>query len=112
LAVVPDADKMKTEGVRNSVIFHYNARAKPDSLFIVQTWDISRKTLVSAENNEHSAIYYYPGFFRSKLIADGQIVKTHDVWITSDQWLCLLEEEPIPIYFDKAAYYLIPHTLT
>ncbi|MBO9199550.1 MULTISPECIES: hypothetical protein [Niastella] len=97
-------NKMISEGVPNSVIFRYTAKVKPDSLFIVQTWDISRKTLVSADKNEHSAIYYYPGFFRTKLIADGQVMKKHDVWITSNGWLCLLEEEPIPIYFKKEQY--------
>lgn len=98
------ADKVITEGVPNSVIFHYSTTAKPDSLFIVQTWDISRKTLVPPDKHEHSAIYYYPGFFNTKLIADGQIVKTHDLWITSDGWLCLLEDNPIPVYFKKEEY--------
>lgn len=94
-------NKMITRGVPNSVIFHYTARVKPDSLFIVQTWDMSRKTLVSSDKHEHSAIYYYPGFFKTKLIADGQIVQTQDLWITSDGWLCLLEEQPVPVYFKK-----------
>ena len=94
-------DKMIGEGVPNSVVFHYTAKVKPDSLFIVQTWDITRKTLVSADKHEHSAIYYYPGFFRTRLIADGQVVKRHDLWITSKGWLCLIEEEPIPVYFKK-----------
>ena len=98
------ANKMITEGVPNSVIFHYAARVKPDSLFIVQTWDISRKTAVSSDQHEHSAIYYYPGYFKTKLIADNQVVKTHDLWITSDGWLCLLEEQPIPVYLKKEQY--------
>lgn len=95
------ANKMITEGVPNSVIFHYDARVKPDSLFIAQTWDISRKTLVPTDKHEHSAIYYYPGFFKAKLIADGQIVKTHDLWITSGGWLCTLDDEPAPVYLKK-----------
>ena len=99
------ADKMVTEGVPNSVVFHYDATAANDSVFIVQTWDIRRKKLVSKFNQEHSAIYYYPGFFRTKLIADGEIVKTHDLWITSDGWLCLQEDEPVPLYFRKDRVY-------
>ena len=98
------ANKMVAEGVPNSVIFRYTARVKPDSLFIVQTWDMSRKTPVSRDKHEHSAIYYYPGFFKAKLVADGQIMKTHDIWITSGGWLCLLEREPIPVYFKKEEY--------
>jgi hypothetical protein len=96
------ADKMITEGVPNSVVFHYDASAADtDSVFIVQTWDIRRKKLVSRQKHEHSALYYYPGFFKTKLIVDKQVVKTHDLWITSDGWLCLAEEEPAPLYFKK-----------
>lgn len=98
------ANKIVTEGVPNSVIFHYTAKTKPDSLFIVQSWDLSRRTLVSADKHEHSAIYYYPGFFKAKLIADSQIVKTHDLLIASGGWLCLLEKEPVPVYFKKEQY--------
>ncbi|WP_031528205.1 hypothetical protein [Dyadobacter crusticola] len=95
-------DKIVTEGVPNSVVFHYDARAaKTDSVFIVQTWDISRKKLVPKDKREHSSIYYYPGYFNTKLIADNQIVKTQDLWITSGGWLCLAEEEPVPLYFKK-----------
>ncbi|WP_215235989.1 hypothetical protein [Dyadobacter linearis] len=96
------ADKIMTEGVPNSVVFHYNAKAaRTDSVFIIQTWDMRRRTHVSKVKNYHSAIYYYPGYFNTKLIADNQIVKTHDLWITSDGWLCLAEDEPTPVYFKK-----------
>ena len=58
------ADKIISEGVPNSVVFTYDASAADtDSIFIVQTWDMRRKTLVSKSNNKHSAIYFYPGFF-------------------------------------------------
>jgi hypothetical protein len=96
------ADKIKTEGVPNSVVFHYNAKAaKTDSVFIVQTWDMSRKKRVSRNDTDHSAIYYYPGYFRTKLVVDQQLVKEHDLWITSGGWLCLAEQAPVPVYFTK-----------
>lgn len=96
------ADKVYSTGVPNSVVFHYDASKVPsDSVFIVQTWDISRKTWVSRDNHEHSAIYYYPGYFRTKLIVDGEIVKTHDLQIATDGWLCLAEQDPQPLYFSK-----------
>ncbi len=98
------ADKMVSNGVPNSVIFHYSARQEPDSLFIVQTWDDSRKMRVPADKTEHSAIYYYPGFFRTKLIADEQVMKTHDLLIGSDGWLGLIEERPVPIYLPRTEY--------
>lgn len=96
------ADKVMSKGVPNSVVFTYDASAaNTDSIYIVQTWDIRRKTLVSKYNNKHSAIYYYPGFFNTKLIIDSIVVKSHDLQITSDGWLGLVENEGIPVYFKK-----------
>jgi len=98
-------NKIKSEGVPNSVIFHYDATAaKTDSVFIVQTWDIRRKKLVPKLRHEHSAIYYYPGFFNTKLIVDGEVVKSHELWITSDGWLATADAEPVPVYFKKEEY--------
>ncbi len=99
------ADKMVTKGVPNSVVFHYDARAaKTDCVYIVQTWDIRRKTRVPKDRRAHSALYYYPGFFRTRLLVDGQVAKTHDLCINTDGWLALVEEEPIPFYFKKTDY--------
>lgn len=97
------ANKVLSKGVPNSVIFTYDASASPtDSVFIVQTWDIRRKTLVPKDQKHHSAVYYYPGFFRSKLIIGQTIVKTHDIQIATDGWLGMVENEPRPIYFKKS----------
>ena len=97
------ANKILSEGVPNSVIFTYDASASPtDSIYIVQTWDIRRKTLVTKDQKHHSAVYYYPGFFRSKLIIGQTIVKTHDIQIATDGGLGLVENEPRPIYFKKS----------
>lgn len=98
-------NKVIAEGVPNTVIFHYDAAAATtDSVFIVQTWDITRKRLVPKDKHEHSAIYYYPGFFRTKLIVDGEVVKHHDLQITSNGWLGLIETEEVPLYFKKEEY--------
>lgn len=97
-----EANKIKKDGVPNSVIFTYDAsKATTDSIFIVQTWDTRRKTLVSKTNHNHSAIYYYPGYFRSKLIIDSTIVKTHDIQTRTNGWLCLAKKDDTPLYFTK-----------
>jgi hypothetical protein len=70
-------------------------------VFIVQTWDMSRRIAVPPTGTDYSAIYYYPGYFKAKLIVDTQIVRTHDLMITSDGWLALAEADPVPIYFKK-----------
>lgn len=96
------ADKAFDVGLPNSVVFHYDATAATtDSVFIVQTWDIRRKARVSVNQRAHSAIYYYPGYFRTKLIVGNKVVKTHDLQIASGGWLCLAENEPQPVYFRK-----------
>lgn len=96
-------DKIFGEGVPNSVVFTYDAtKARTDSVFIVQTWDITRKTLVPKNGHKHSAIYYYPGFFRTKLVVDNQIVRSQDLQISSNGWLTMIEMEKAPVYFDEA----------
>lgn len=98
------ADKMFTKGLPNSVVFTYDAsNSRSDSIYITQTWDITRKVLVDKTNHQHSAIYYYPGYFRSKLIIDSIIVKEHDVQIATDGWLGLVEKPfgQVPLYFTK-----------
>jgi hypothetical protein len=95
-------NKIKITGVPNSVIFSYDASKSPsDSVFIVQTWDIRRKTLVPKNGRKHSAIYYYPGFFNTKLIIDSIIVKRQDLQVSSNGWLGLVQTEGNPIYFTK-----------
>lgn len=97
-------NKVISEGVPNSVVFTYDATAaQTDSVHIAQTWDIRRKTLVSRDKHAHSAIYYYPGFFNAKLLVDGEVMKSENLQITSDGWLCLAENEPAPLYFKKEA---------
>jgi hypothetical protein len=96
------SNKIMSEGVPNSVVFHYKTPVSPtDSVFICQSWDLRRKVAVSPAGTTHSAIYYYPGYFVAKLIVDTQIVLTHTIMITSDGWLALAEGDPIPIYFKK-----------
>jgi hypothetical protein len=94
------ADKMVTSGLPNSVVFHYDATAAiSDSVFICQTWDFTRKTLVPKDQHAHSAIYYYPGYFRTKLLADHKVMRTHDLLVGTKGWLALVERDPVPLYF-------------
>jgi hypothetical protein len=95
-------DKAVSEGVPNSVVFHYKAPvASTDSVFIVQTWDMRRKKAVPANGSEYSSIYYHPGYFNAKLVVDTQIVKTQNLMISSGGWLGLVDNDPIPLYFTR-----------
>lgn len=97
---------MLTKGLPNSVVFDFDASkaSDQDSIFICQTWDIRRKVLVNKNDKHHSAIYYYPGYFRAKLMVGEQIVKEHDIQIKTDGWLGLVEAEwgVQPLYFKSS----------
>lgn len=89
-----------TKGIPNSVIFRYDATASPtDSVFIQQSWDPSRRQLVSKNGHEHTSIYYHPGSFRAKLVVGNQIVQEHNLLIPSDGWHVAVMQEPVPVYF-------------
>lgn len=101
------SNKVVMEGVPNSVIFNYDATAAAgtDTVFISQTWDLRRKVTVPRHQKEYSAIYYSPGYFRAKLIVGDQIVKEHDLLISSGGWLALIDQKnAVPLYFKKEEF--------
>ena len=94
-----------TTGLPNSVVFEYDARAAPtDSVFIQQSWDPTRRKLVSRTGRQHTSIYYHPGYFRAKLVVGQQIVQEHDLLIPSQSWHVALLQEPVPVYYQAADY--------
>lgn len=89
--------------IPNSVVFDYDARKSPeDSVIIQQSWDKQLRTTVSKNSNQHTLIYYYPGFFQPKLIVGGRVVCEHNLLIRSDGWISAVMRSPIPVYFQKA----------
>jgi hypothetical protein len=94
--------KVISEGVPNSVIFDYDAtRAPEDSVIIQQSWDKKLQTKVPKNKHQHTSIYYYPDFYRAKLIVAGEIVKEHSLLIKTDGWLTVVATSPVPVYFKK-----------
>lgn len=88
------------KGIPNSVVFKYNAAAAGnDSVFIQQSWDVRRRFAVPANGNTYTSMYYYPGFFKAKLVVGKKIVKEHDLLISSEGWLAAVDQEPVPVYF-------------
>jgi hypothetical protein len=100
------SNKTVMEGVPNSVIFTYDAKAAGNvPVFIAQSWDLRRKVTVPANEQEYSTIYYTPGYFRAKLIVGEKVVKEHDLMISSGGWLALAEQEKdVPVYFKKEEF--------
>lgn len=88
------------EGIPNSVVFTFNvAAAKTDCLYIQQTWDDRKRFKIKKEQTKATSIYYYPGYYKAKLVVDNQVVKNHDLYIKTKGWLSLVEQEPVPVYF-------------
>lgn len=86
-------------GLPNSVIFNYDLSSlNVDSAFIQQSWNEALTFQIDPERNTASGIYYYPGYFRAKLIANDQIVKEHDVYIKTDGWRAIIQEKNVPRY--------------
>jgi hypothetical protein len=94
--------KVVTQGLPNSVIFSYDATKAPtDSVIIQQSWDKNLQVKVSKFEHQHTSIYYYPDYFKAKLIVAGKVVSMHRLLITTDGWLPIVTQSPVPVYFGK-----------
>jgi hypothetical protein len=93
-----------TRGIPNSVVFRYDASraSAADSVFIQQSWDPARRQRVPNNGNAHTSVYYYPGYYRAKLVVNQQVVREHDVIIPSEGWVTTIPQEPVPVYFSPA----------
>ena len=88
-----------TDDLPNSVVFNYEAVSAKDSrLMIQQSWDSSRRELIDARGNTHSSIYYYPGYFKAKLLVNERIVRETPVFIQTKGWKGIIGKQPLPIY--------------
>ena len=72
-----------SDEIPNSVIFEYDASQANDTsiIEIQQSWDNRKRIEVSKKDSIATCIYYRPGFFKSKLVVDGAVVKENDVFI-------------------------------
>jgi hypothetical protein len=85
--------------VPNTVVFKYDAsNSNADSVFIQQSWDPKRRFKVDINHHEYTSTYYMPGHYRAKLVLNDSVVREHDVFIESTDWMGFLYKEPIPIY--------------
>ncbi|MCB0640479.1 MAG: hypothetical protein KDC44_02530 [Phaeodactylibacter sp.] len=101
--VVPDQVRFSSrpiaQGLPNTVVFDLDLEGlRSDSLHIQQDWDKTRTIQLRRGQKQATGIYYYPGYFRAKLLVDGQILKEHDLFIKSQGWLGTVDYKPIPTY--------------
>ncbi len=89
--------KVVTNELPNSVVFNYDVgNIKTDSVFIQQSWDPSRREQVSAKAHQHTSIYYFPGFFKAKLLIGNQVVKEHEIFIKTKGWMGIVQQQSVP----------------
>ena len=94
--------KIVSEGLPNSVVFNYDATKSPyDSVIIQQSWDRHLQKKVSKYDHQHTSIYYYPDYYKAKLIVGTRIVSMHRLLIKSKGWMPAVTQSPVPVYFSK-----------
>lgn len=87
-------------GVPNSVIFNFDASKAPaDSVVLQQSWDTTLRTIVSKYEQQHTLIYYFPGYFEPRLIVNGKIVQQKGLLLPSNGWVTAYVRPPVPVYF-------------
>ena len=87
-------------GIPNTVQFRYDATdSNADSMFIQQSWNPQLRFRVKKTAHQYASTYYFPGYFRAKLVLNDSVVREHDLYLRSEGWLGTLDRNPIPAYF-------------
>ncbi|WP_422080195.1 hypothetical protein [Ulvibacterium sp.] len=88
-----------TSGLPNSVVFDLELNGiQSDSIHIQQYWDPTKTIKLRLGQKQATGQYYFPGYFRAKLLVDGTVLKQHDLFIKTEGWLGTLDYNPIPKY--------------
>ncbi len=91
-----------TKGLPNSVVFDFDLKGvNSDNMLIQQYWDETKTIAIDKNQTQATGQYYFPGYFRAKLLIDNTIVKEHDLFIKSNGWLGTIDYNPIPKYFKE-----------
>jgi len=95
------SSKVLSNEYPNSVVFDFNIPndIDADSLFIQQYWDVTKTISISKGQKKATGIYYFPGYFKAKLLVNNKSVQEHDLFLKSNGWLGLVEYNPVPKYF-------------
>lgn len=104
--------RLLSEGLPNTVVFNVDMKQmSTDHIRIQQSWDSTKTIPLRNGQTEATGFYYYPGYYRAKLIADEKVIKEHDLFIRSEKWMATLDLEPVPTYI-KPADLLFDHAMT
>ncbi|WP_435625730.1 hypothetical protein [Flagellimonas sp.] len=91
-----------TQGLPNTVVFDVDFDGiESDSIHIQQYWDPTKTISLTKGQKQATGQYYFPGYFRAKLLVEGEIIKEHDLFIKTDGWLGTIDYGPIPKYYES-----------
>lgn len=97
--------KPVAKGLPNSVVFDLDlGDLSSDSMYIQQYWDPTKTIKIAPGQKQATGIYYFPGYFRAKLLVDGEILQEQDLFIKSEGWMATLDYEPIPKYIPRETF--------
>lgn len=110
------SSKNVTNSYPNSVVFDFDLKSiTSENIQIQQYWDPTKTIDIQQDQNQATGIYYYPGYFKAKLLVDKQIIKQHDLFLRSNGWIGTIEYAPIPKYYkptsDQSAILQFPSEL-
>ncbi|OEK04256.1 hypothetical protein [Roseivirga misakiensis] len=92
-------------GLPNSVVFNYSfGESNIDSAAIQQSWNDDLTFEIKPDGTEATGIYYYPGFFQAKLIANGSIVKEKALKVGTEGWMATIQgdgKQPRYLYYGE-----------
>lgn len=94
-----------TKGLPNSVVFDFDLKGlESDSIYIQQFWDPRKTIKIKKGQKQATGIYYFPGYYSASLLVDGQVLKRHDLFIKTDNWVGTIDYEPVPKYIDTPEF--------
>lgn len=93
-----------TQNLPNSVVFTYDfGNNDVDRAYIQQSWNKKLTFEIDPSGSEATGIYYYPGYFRAKLLVNDKIIKERDVYLRTDGWMATYGIGEIPSYYYQDA---------
>lgn len=96
-AAIQFSAKTSVDGtVPNTVVFTYDVDSvDAQKFYIQQSWDQRRRVEVAKGNYKQTDIYYLPGYYMAKLIADDSIIKEIPVHIKTKNWVIAAHQNSI-----------------
>lgn len=93
-----------TNSFPNSVVFDFDLKGVDvDNMRIQQYWDPEKTISISKDQKQATGIYYFPGFFRARLMIGSDTASQHDLFLRSNGWMGTIDYSPIPKYFTPAS---------